>query len=145
MQEVSAPEQVRDAFQDVNRARQDRDTLINQAEAFERDIIPRARGEAEKITQAAQAYKQERIANAEGEASRFLSILREYEKSKDVTRQRLYLEAMEQILPNISKFVVSPDAGGGIILNAGSGVVPVPNLTNPGAQATPSAPSVEGN
>ncbi len=145
LQEVSAPEQVRDAFQDVNRARQDRDTLINQAEAFERDIIPRARGEAEKITQAAQAYKQERIANAEGEASRFLSILREYEKSKDVTRQRLYLEAMEQILPNIAKFVVSPDAAGGIILNAGSGVVPVPNLTNPGAQATPSAPSVEGN
>ena len=143
LQQVSAPEQVRDAFQDVNRARQDRDTLINQAEAFERDIIPRARGSAEQITQAAEAFKRERIANSEGEASRFLSILREYEKSKDVTRQRLYLEAMEEILPGISKIVVSPDAAGSIILNAGSGVVPIPDLSGP-SSALPTPATTPG-
>jgi membrane protease subunit HflK len=142
LQEVSAPEEVRDAFQDVNRARQDRDTLINQAEAFERDIIPRARGQAERIVQAAEAFKRERIANAEGEASRFLSILREYQKSRDVTRQRLYLEAMEDILANVAKFVVSPDVEGSIILNAGSGVVPVPDLSSVPGNIQP-APTTE--
>ena len=129
LQEVSPPGEVVDAFQDVNRARQDRETSINQAEAFERDIIPRARGEAERVVQAAEAFKQERIARAEGEAGRFLAILREYEKAKDVTRQRLYLEAMEEILPGISKFVVSPEAEGAIILNAGGQVVPIPSVS----------------
>jgi membrane protease subunit HflK len=130
--------EVLEAFQDVNNARQDRETAINQAEAFERDIIPRARGDAARITQAAEAFKQERIANAEGEASRFLSILREYQKSKDVTRQRLYLEAMEDILGSVTKFVVSPDVEGSIILNSGSEIVPVPDLSRPGSvQPTP--------
>ena len=129
LQEVKAPEEVRDAFQDVNRARQDKETAINQAQAFERDIIPRARGERERIVQAAEAFKQERIAKAQGEADRFLSILREFEKAEDVTRQRLYLEAMEEILPGIQKFVVSPEAQGTIILNAGGQIVPVPSLS----------------
>ena len=138
LQEVKAPEEVRDAFQDVNRARQDQETLINQAEAFERGEIPLANGDAARITQAAEAFKQERIAAAEGEAGRFLSVLREYEKSKDVTRQRLYLEAMEEILPGISKIVISPEAQGSVILNTGSGggIVPVPIL--PSVTSTPS-------
>ena len=126
LQEVAPPQQVIDAFQDVNRARQDRETAINQAEAFERDVIPRARGEARRVTEAAEAFRQERIAKATGEADRFRSILEEFNKAPDVTRQRLYLEAMEQILPNISKFVVSPEAQGSIILNAGGEIVPVP-------------------
>ena len=141
LQEVKAPTEVLAAFQDVNRARQDKETLINQAQAFERDIIPRARGDAEKILQGAEAFRRERIAKAEGEAGRFLAILHEYEKAKDVTRQRLYLEAMEEILPGISKFVVSPDAEGAIILNAGGQIVPVPGLsrtTTPPTTPTPS-------
>ncbi len=137
LQEVKAPEEVRAAFQDVNRARQDQETVINQAEAFKRDIIPRARGEAEKIIQSAEAFRRESIARAEGEAGRFLSILREYEKSKDVTRQRIYLEAMEDILPGISKFVVSPGAEGAIILNAGGPIVPVPSLSPTTTQPPP--------
>ena len=141
LQEVKAPEEVRAAFQDVNRARQDKETLINQAEAFERDIIPRARGQAERVTQAAEAFKRGRIAKAEGEAGRFLSVLREYEKAKGVTRQRIYLEAMEEILPGISKFVVSPDAGGSIILNAGGPVVPVPGLSPTTIQPPPGTPT----
>ena len=137
LQEVSPPREVIDAFQDVNRARQDRETLINQAEAYQLDIIPRARGEVERITQGAEAFKQERIKKAEGEAGRFLSILQEYEKAKEVTRQRIYLEAMEEILPGIQKFVVSPEAEGSIILNAGSGIVPVPVLSG----STPQPPT----
>ena len=130
LQEVSPPEEVIDSFQDVNRARQDRITSIEQAEAFALDIIPRARGEAERIIQAAEAFKQDRIRRAEGEAGRFLAILSEYEKAKDVTRQRLYLEAMEEILPGISKFVVSPEAEGAIILNAGGQIVPIPGISS---------------
>ena len=131
LQEVSPPQEVVDAFQDVNRARQDRETAVNQAQGYELDIIPRARGEVQRITQAAEAFKRERIAKAEGEAGRFLSILREFEKAKDVTRQRIYLEAMEEILPSIRKFVVSPEAEGAIILNAGGQVVPVPIPSSP--------------
>ena len=144
LQEVKAPEEVRDAFQDVNRARQDQETLINQAQAFERDVIPRARGEAARIVQGAVAFKRERIAKAEGEAGRFLTILREYEKSKDVTRQRIFLEAMEDILPGITKIVVSPEATGAIILNPGGQVVPVPGLAPATTQPPPGAPAPPG-
>ena len=139
LQEVKAPEEVRAAFEDVNSARQDQETVINLAQAYERDLIPRARGEAEKIIQAAEAFKRERIAKAEGEAGRFLAVLREYEQSRDVTRRRIYLEAMEEILPGITKFVVSPEAQGAIILNAGGQVVPVPGLESQPATPTPAA------
>lgn len=115
LQDVRPPTNVIDAFNDVLRARQDKETVINQAQAYQRDIIPRARGEVERITQGAEAYRRERIARAEGEAARFLAILNEYQNSPDVTRQRLYLEAMEEILPNISKYIVSPDAGGNLL------------------------------
>ena len=136
LQEVKPPEEVRDAFDDVLRARQDKETAINQATAVERDILPRARGNAERIVQGAEAFRRERIAAAEGQAGRFLAILAEYEKAQDVTRQRLYLEAMEEILPGITKFIVDPDVEGAIILNAGgnvvtsggSSIVPVPQI-----------------
>ena len=137
LQEVQPPQEVFDAFQDVNRARQDRQTSINLAEAYERDLIPRAEGEASRITNAAEAFKQERIAKAEGEAGRFISVLQEYQKAEDVTRQRLYLEAMEEILPGIAKIVVSPDAEGAIILNAGGQIVPVPGLSSGSTQIQP--------
>ena len=141
LQEALPPEEVIDSFQDVNRARQDRVTAINQANAFARDVIPRARGEAQRITQAAEAFRREQVLRAEGEADRFRSILAEYEKSRAVTRERLYLEAMEDVLQGVHKIVVSPDAEGGIILNAGSGsqIVPVPGLPG-GSQEQSSAP-----
>src|SRR3712207_9090800 len=90
---------VREAFDDVLRARQERDTKINQALAFEADIIPRAEGDAARIIEAAEAFRQARVARARGESDRFVSVLREYRNSRQVTRQRLYLEAMEEILP----------------------------------------------
>ncbi|MBI4202732.1 MAG: FtsH protease activity modulator HflK [Chloroflexi bacterium] len=115
LQNVRPPDQVRDAFDDVVRARVDKEAAINQALAYQQDQVPRARGDAERITNAAQAFKQERVLRATGESDRFLSVLREYRDSKDVTRQRLYLEAMEEILPGIQKFVVNPDAGGNML------------------------------
>ena len=115
MLNVFAPEQVKDAFDDVVRAKEDKARIINLADAYKEDVLPRARGEAARLVQAAEAFKQEKIAIAGGQAARFLSILAEYEKAKDVTRQRLYLEAMEEMLPGITKFIVSEEAGGGLL------------------------------
>jgi membrane protease subunit HflK len=115
LQNVLAPTQVQDAFDDVVRAKEDKERTINLAEAYEADILPKARGEAAKTVQAAEAFKAERIANATGEASRFEQVLTEFNNSPEVTRQRLYLEAMEEILPGITKFIVAADSGGNLL------------------------------
>ena len=111
LQTVRPPDQVRAAFDDVVNARVDKESRINEALAFEQDQIPRAQGDAQQIIQGAEAFKAERIARSTGEASRFLSVLEEYEKSKEVTRQSLYLEAMEEILPGITKFILAEGSG----------------------------------
>ena len=131
LQDVKAPEEVRDAFDDVLRARQERETKINQAEAFEKDIIPRAEGDAERIKREAEAFAEARVARAQGEADQFQSILREYSKSKEVTRQRLYLEAMEEILSGVNKIIVSPDTEAVLILGSNGNLTPVPFGPNP--------------
>jgi membrane protease subunit HflK len=126
LRDVKAPEEVRDAFDDVLRARQERDTKINQALAFEADIIPRAQGDAVRIVEAAEAFRQARVALAQGESEWFVSILEQYQNSREVTRQRLYLEAMEEILPGITKIVLSPEAKSVLILGQEGQVTPVP-------------------
>ena len=129
LQNVQAPEEVRAAFNDVLQARQDKVTAVNQAQAYENQVELEARGQAEQIIQPAAAFKEARIARAKGEALRFTSVLTEYRKSKGVTRQRLYLEAMEDILPVITKIIVSPDAETVLILGGGGGtnrLIPVP-------------------
>ena len=126
LQEVQAPEQVRAAFSDVVQARQDKQTVINQAQAFENQVLPEARGQAAQVIQAAEAFQAARIARAEGEADQFTAILTEFRKSKEVTRQRLYLEAMEDILPGISKIIVSPEAEPVLILGGREGLAPIP-------------------
>jgi membrane protease subunit HflK len=126
LRDVKAPEEVREAFDDVLRARQERDTKVNQARAYENEVIPRAQGDAERVKQTAQAFRQERILKAEGEAERFRSILREYQNSREVTRQRLYLEAMEEILPGVTKFIVSPEAQSIVVLSGQEGIAPLP-------------------
>ena len=115
LQNVRPPDAVRDAFDDVVRARVDKEARINEALAYQQDQLPRTRGEAQKIIQGAEAFKQERILRATGEADRFLSVLKEYRESREVTRQRLYLEAMEEILPGVTKFIVAPDTGGNLL------------------------------
>ena len=126
LQEVQAPEQVRAAFSDVVRARQDKQTAINQAQAFENQVLPEARGQAAQVIQAAEAFQSARIARAEGEADQFTAILAEFKKSEEVTRQRLYLEAMEDILPGINKIIVSPEAESVLILGGREGLAPIP-------------------
>ena len=111
------PNEVIDAFRDVQRAQADRERAQNEAEAYRNDVIPRARGDAERILQEAQAYEQEVVARATGEASRFGAVLEQYKKSQDITAQRIYLETMEQVLRNRNKVIIDSDS------NA-SGVVP---------------------
>ncbi len=114
-QKADPPDQVIDAFRDVQAARADMERSKNEAEAYANDVIPRARGEAAKILQAAEAYKKEVVAKAEGEASRFLSIYAEYAKAKEVTQERMYLETMEQVLADINKIIIDKDSGSGVV------------------------------
>jgi len=112
LQDVKPPREVVSAFDDVNSARQDKEKLINQAERYALDILPRARGQAQEIGNQAEAYKQTRIKGAEGDVARFVEVLAKYELGPEVTRTRLYIEAMEEILPGMEKTILSEDAGG---------------------------------
>ncbi len=117
LQKVDPPGPVIDAFRDVQRARADQQRLQNEADGYRNDIIPRARGEAVQVKQQADAYKQEVVARAEGDAKRFLSVEEAFERSKDVTTRRIYLETLEAVLKNTNKVIVDRSA-------SGSGVVP---------------------
>ena len=111
-QKADPPDQVIDAFRDVQAARADMERSKNEAEGYANDVIPRARGDAAKILQQAEAYKQQVVAAAEGEASRFLAIYNEYAKAKKVTQERMYLETMEKVLADINKVIIDKKSGG---------------------------------
>jgi len=111
-QKADPPDEVIDAFRDVQAARADMERSKNEAEAYANDVIPRARGEAAKILQEAEAYKKQVVAAAEGEASRFVAIYTEYAKAKQVTQERMYLETMEKVLADIDKVIIDRKAGG---------------------------------
>lgn len=115
LQNVRPPSQVQDAFDDVVRAREDKERIINLAQAYEADILPRAQGEAQRVLELAEAFKAEKVAAATGRSDRFLAVLEEYRKAPYVTRQRLYLEAMEEILPGVSKYIISDESGGSLL------------------------------
>ena len=106
LQDVNPPKEVQDAFKDVASAKEDKSRYINQAQGYRNDLIPKARGEAVKITKEAEGYKIERIKKAEGDIAKFNSILTEYKKGEYITQARLYLETMEEILPNMNKVIV---------------------------------------
>ena len=114
-QKADPPDQVIDAFRDVQAARADMERSKNEAEAYANDVIPRARGEAAKIMQAAEAYKQRVVAASEGEASRFVSIYNEYTKAKQVTKDRMYLETMEKVLADIDKVIIDKNSSSGVV------------------------------
>ncbi|MBK8209335.1 MAG: FtsH protease activity modulator HflK [Rhodospirillales bacterium] len=115
---VDPPSEVIDAFNDVQRARQDQERSVNEATAYRNDIVPRAKGEAERITQGAQAYREQLTREAEGEAKRFISVLEAYQSGRDITARRLYLERMQETLKNTQNVIIDPTGKGG------SGVVP---------------------
>lgn len=114
LQKVDPPAAVVDAFNEVQRARADRERLRNEAEAYRNDIIPRARGEAEKLVQDAEGYKEKVINESEGEAGRFNSVYASYLKAQNVTAKRLYLEAMEEMLSK-GNVIIMDDSNGGVL------------------------------
>lgn len=115
LQVVDPPEQVKDAFHEVVRAREDRERLINEAKGYQEDVIPKARGQAEQMLRTAEAYKAQRAIRAEGEAAKFVSILEEYQKARVVTEQRLYIETLQRVLPKAQKIVISPQLEGHLL------------------------------
>ena len=110
LQDVYPPQEVDAAFKDVANAREDRNSYINQAEAYRNEVLPRAKGNAAQMLNRAEAYKQRRVSEAEGDVAAFSAILSQYELGSYVTRVRMYIETMEQILPNINKYILD-DSG----------------------------------
>jgi membrane protease subunit HflK len=108
LQEVQPPAPVRDAFDDVIAAAQDRNRKVNEAEGYANEVLPGARAEASEVVEAAIGYRDSKIAEAAGEAERFLAIVREYQKAPEITRKRLYLETMEEVLPGVEKVIIEP-------------------------------------
>jgi len=117
MQKVEPPKAVIDAFDDVQRARQDKEREQNEADAYANDILPKAQGEAARLEQEATAYREQLIKEAEGEAKRFLSVYEAYKGNKAVTTKRLYLERMQEVLKDSNKIIIDSSKGG-------QGVVP---------------------
>lgn len=115
LKNVKPPEPVQDSFNDVNKATQDKQRLENQALAHYNEAIPRAEGEAHQRLSAAEGYAVERVNQAKGDANRFKRVYEEYRKAPDVTRRRLYLEAMARVLPKVKDIVVIDDAGKGVL------------------------------
>lgn len=108
---VEPPRAVNQSFQDVQNAKADRERLVNESMGYANEILPKARGGAQRIIDEARAGKEQRVSLAEGEASRIAALLTEYEKAPRLTRERLYLETMERILPKVRLYVVDPGDG----------------------------------
>jgi len=108
LKDAQAPAPVRQAFSDVIGASQDRNRVVNEAEAYANEVVPRSRGEASELIAGASGYRDAKIADATGEATRFLALVTEYQKAPAITRKRLYLETMEAVLPETEKLIVEP-------------------------------------
>lgn len=115
IQQAQPPEQVQAAFEDANKAAQDRERLINEGRAYANDVIPKARGTAGRLQQESEGYKQRVIVSAEGDAARFKLVLTEYAKAPAVTRERLYLDTMQQVFANTSKVIVDSRGNGNLL------------------------------
>jgi len=116
MQNAQPPEQVQAAFDDAVKSGQDRERQKNEGQAYANDVIPRARGAAARLNQEAEGYRQRVIARAEGDASRFHQVVAEYQKAPGVTRDRLYLDAIQEIMSNTSKVLIDQKGGGNNLL-----------------------------
>ena len=115
MQNAQPPEQVQAAFDDAVKAGQDRERLKNEGQAYANDVIPKAKGAAARLLEEANGYRQRVVANAEGEAARFSQVLAEYQKAPGVTRERMYIESVQQVLESTSKIIIDQRAGSNLI------------------------------
>lgn len=139
IQSAAAPREVQEAFDDVIRAREDEQREKNQAEAYANGVIPEARGQAQRIVEDANGYREEVVARAQGETDRFTRLLAEYRKAPEVTRERLYLETMQDLLGNTNKVLVTGDQGQNNLL-----YLPLDKMIdNRAPAAAPLAPSVQ--
>jgi membrane protease subunit HflK len=141
---VRPPEQVQASFDDVLKAGQERERAKNEAQAYANDVIPRAVGSASRLKEEADAYKSKVIAQAQGDAQRFRSVFAEYQKAPQVTRDRMYLDAMQQIYSNVTKIVVESKQGSSMlylpldkILQMGGGSSAPASIADPAAQLAP--------
>jgi membrane protease subunit HflK len=141
LQVADPPEEVRDAFQEVVRALADRERLINEAEAYQNDIVPRARGEKQGLILEATAFKDQEVLRATGDAERFLAVLGAYRLAQEVTRERLHIEALEGILDQVDLILLDEDAVGNQILP----FLPLTDPSNSNPAPNSSNPSGEGN
>ncbi len=115
LRDVNVPAQVREAFSDVNKSREDRQRFIEEARVHANSVVPEARGQAARIVQEAEGYKAANIALAQGEAERFTLLLKQYQAAPEVTRKRLYLQAMEKILAKSSKVLIDTKSSGNVL------------------------------
>jgi membrane protease subunit HflK len=115
LQDAQPPEQVQNSFEDAIKAREDEQRLINEAEAYSNDVVPKARGAAARKIQEAEGYKEQVIAQAQGETNRFSKLLNEYAKAPDVTRKRIYIEAMEAVLAQTNTVMVDVKGGNNLL------------------------------
>jgi len=137
MQQAQPPEQVQAAFDDAVKAGQDRERLKNEGQAYANDVIPKARGVAARLIEEANAHKARVVAQAEGEASRFKQILAEYTKAPQVTRERLYQDAMQQVLSSTTKVLVDDKQGGNLIY------LPLDKIMQMTGAGQPASPEVQ--
>jgi membrane protease subunit HflK len=134
MQKADPPAQVIESYRDVQAARTDQDRMRNEAEAYANKVVPEARGQAARIIQQAEGYKQQVTAEAQGEAARFVSIYDQYKKAPDVTRRRIYLDTMRDVLGDMNKVIVDNKGGSGVVP-----YLPLPELKQ-GPPVRPGAP-----
>ncbi len=115
LQDVNPPDEVKASFNEVNEAQQEREKLINQARSEYNQIIPRARGEAARVIEESRGYALERVNQARGEAARFNSLYGEYQKAREVTRQRIYIETLNKVMQKVGKKLILDEKAGGVL------------------------------
>lgn len=115
LQDVNPPEQVKAAFNAVNEAQQEKETLINQAKAEYNKVIPKAAGQAKETIQMAEGYATERVNNAKGDVARFNELYKEYIKAPDITKRRIYLETMEEVIPKLGQKIITDQSGNNVL------------------------------
>jgi membrane protease subunit HflK len=140
MQNAQPPEQVQASFDDAVKAGQDRERLKNEGQAYANDVIPKAKGAAARLLEEANGYRQRVIANSEGESARFRQVLTEYQKAPVVTRERMYLETIQQVLESTSKIIVDQKGGGNLLYLPLDKLMQAPAS---GSLAAPAAPAAE--
>ena len=130
IQEAKPPAEVKAAYDDVIKAREDQERLVNEAQSYANGIIPEARGKAQRMIEEALAYREQVVAESQGETRRFEALLKEYQKAPEVTRQRLYLDSVQQVMTRSSKVLVDVEGGNNMLY------LPLDKIVEKGAAAS---------